>query len=184
MSCMTGKMIYFLRGKYFASVLLKCSMSFFLTVQILTSGLAKQMKRERVRLETEIHQAAEKAVHAVQKWYLTFILYLNITCCHEIVLFWEFVLSIYMKQVCAHRAFFFFNYLISWNSNDSNSCFTALWRKAVQQQLFSCLSFLWQQEGCAVESADKTKGPIFHQPSTVVWCRGEDQGSGDCYAEG
>lgn len=41
-----------------------------LSVQTLTTGLAEQVKRERVRLEIEIKQAADKAVHAVQKWYV------------------------------------------------------------------------------------------------------------------
>ncbi|TMS06764.1 RING finger protein 17 [Larimichthys crocea] len=34
----------------------------------LTTGLAEQVKRERARLEMELKQAADKAVHAVQKW--------------------------------------------------------------------------------------------------------------------
>lgn len=39
------------------------------SVQTLTTGLAEQVKRERARLEMELKQAADKAVHAVQKWY-------------------------------------------------------------------------------------------------------------------
>ncbi|XP_054471060.1 RING finger protein 17 isoform X2 [Anoplopoma fimbria] len=36
--------------------------------ETLTNGLAEQVKRERARLEMEIKQAADKALHAVQKW--------------------------------------------------------------------------------------------------------------------
>ncbi|XP_070694705.1 RING finger protein 17 [Pempheris klunzingeri] len=36
--------------------------------ETLTSGLAEQVRRERARLEMEIKQAADKAVHAIQKW--------------------------------------------------------------------------------------------------------------------
>ncbi|XP_074513953.1 RING finger protein 17 [Sebastes fasciatus] len=36
--------------------------------ETLTTGLAEQVKRERARLEVEIKQAADKALHAVQKW--------------------------------------------------------------------------------------------------------------------
>ncbi|XP_070831610.1 RING finger protein 17 [Chaetodon trifascialis] len=36
--------------------------------ETLTAGLAKQVKIERARLEWEIKQAADKALHAIQKW--------------------------------------------------------------------------------------------------------------------
>ncbi|XP_042371558.1 uncharacterized protein LOC121965480, partial [Plectropomus leopardus] len=36
--------------------------------ETLTTGLAEQVKTERARLEMEIKQAADKALHAVQKW--------------------------------------------------------------------------------------------------------------------
>uniref|UniRef100_A0A3B4Y300 Ring finger protein 17 n=1 Tax=Seriola lalandi dorsalis TaxID=1841481 RepID=A0A3B4Y300_SERLL len=36
--------------------------------ETLTTGLAEQVKREKARLETEIKQAADKALHAIQKW--------------------------------------------------------------------------------------------------------------------
>ncbi|XP_040005066.1 RING finger protein 17 isoform X2 [Xiphias gladius] len=36
--------------------------------ETLTTGLAEQVKRERARLEVEIKQAADKALHAIQKW--------------------------------------------------------------------------------------------------------------------
>ncbi|XP_069569519.1 RING finger protein 17 [Brachyistius frenatus] len=36
--------------------------------ETLMTGLAEQMKRERARLEMEIKQAADKALHAIQKW--------------------------------------------------------------------------------------------------------------------
>nr|XP_057938997.1 RING finger protein 17 isoform X3 [Doryrhamphus excisus] len=36
--------------------------------ETLTTGLAEQVKQERTRLETEINQAADKALHATQKW--------------------------------------------------------------------------------------------------------------------
>ncbi|XP_024864846.1 RING finger protein 17 isoform X2 [Kryptolebias marmoratus] len=36
--------------------------------ETLTAGLSEQGKRERVRLEMEIKQASDKALHAVQKW--------------------------------------------------------------------------------------------------------------------
>lgn len=42
-------------------------------VQTLAKGHAEQVKRERARLVTEIKQVADKATHAVQKWY-------DITC--------------------------------------------------------------------------------------------------------
>lgn len=50
------------------SVLLKCSMCVS-AAQTLTTGLAEQVERERVRLEVEIKQASDKALHAVHKWY-------------------------------------------------------------------------------------------------------------------
>ncbi|MEQ2193221.1 hypothetical protein XENOCAPTIV_026792, partial [Xenoophorus captivus] len=34
----------------------------------LTAGLAEQVKTERARLEVEIMQASNKALHAIQKW--------------------------------------------------------------------------------------------------------------------
>ncbi|XP_035531967.1 RING finger protein 17 isoform X2 [Morone saxatilis] len=36
--------------------------------ETLTTGLAEQVKRERARLEMEIKQAADKSLHAIQKW--------------------------------------------------------------------------------------------------------------------
>lgn len=48
---------------------IKCVMSVS-TVQTLTTGLSKQIERERHHLETEIKMAADKASHAVQKWYV------------------------------------------------------------------------------------------------------------------
>lgn len=41
----------------------------FSFVQTLTTGLEEQVKREVARLEMEIKQAADKALHAVQNWY-------------------------------------------------------------------------------------------------------------------
>lgn len=39
------------------------------SVQTLMTGLAEQVKRDRARLGMEIKQAADKALHAIQKWY-------------------------------------------------------------------------------------------------------------------
>ncbi|XP_044072779.1 RING finger protein 17 isoform X2 [Siniperca chuatsi] len=36
--------------------------------ETLTTGLTEQVKRERARLEMELKQAADKALHAIQKW--------------------------------------------------------------------------------------------------------------------
>lgn len=42
---------------------------YFSFVQTLTTGLEEQVKREVARLEMEIKQVADKALHAVQNWY-------------------------------------------------------------------------------------------------------------------
>lgn len=42
---------------------------FYACLQVLRTGLAQQVNKDRARLETEIRHVADKATNAIQKWY-------------------------------------------------------------------------------------------------------------------
>lgn len=66
--------------------------------QTLTTGLAEQVKRERVRLEVEIKQASDKALLAVHKWYGHNCQH-TLKCCNDDVLFRKSFMSVNMRGV-------------------------------------------------------------------------------------
>lgn len=55
--------------KMFFETVVGFANKYFSFVQTLTTGLEEQVKKEVARLEMEIKQVADKALHAVQNWY-------------------------------------------------------------------------------------------------------------------